>query len=156
MARLTVRRLAGGGVARLPAQYASAHVELGYATTAHRAQGRTVDTTHAFVTVDDDARAALCHGHRGRESNRLYVDTMYDPDAATSHDGAVAVDPVVVLEQVLAHTAADLSASEMRDRETANSLSPARAEAEGAAIAAVHRARRAQIRYEAQPLHREV
>lgn len=90
------------------------------------------------------------------ECNSLYVDTMYDPDAATSHDGPVAVDPLVVLEQVLVHTAADLSASEMRDREMANSLSPARAEAEGAAIVAAHRARRAQIRLEAQPLHREV
>jgi ATP-dependent exoDNAse (exonuclease V) alpha subunit len=47
---VTDRRETGGGVACLPAAYVSAHIELGYATTAHRAQGRTVDTTHVFVT----------------------------------------------------------------------------------------------------------
>ena len=48
---VTARRESGGGVAQLPGAYARDHVELGYATTAHRAQGRTVDMTHAFVTA---------------------------------------------------------------------------------------------------------
>src|SRR5699024_9556093 len=30
----------------LPAEYVAQHVELGYAVTAHRCQGVTVDTTH--------------------------------------------------------------------------------------------------------------
>ena len=34
----------------LPASYVAKNVELAYATTAHRAQGRTVDTAHAFVS----------------------------------------------------------------------------------------------------------
>ncbi|MGO4664442.1 MobF family relaxase [Terrabacter sp. 2TAF16] len=95
---LTVRRIAGGGVARLPAQYISGHVELGYATTAHRAQGRTVDTTHAFVTSTTMREPLYVMATRGRESNMLYVDTMYDPDVTTSHDEAVTTNPTAVLD----------------------------------------------------------
>lgn len=43
---LRVRRSGGGGSAHLPPEYCRQHVELGYATTAHRAQGQTVDTAH--------------------------------------------------------------------------------------------------------------
>ena len=48
---IDVRRTNGTGRATLPAAYVREHVELGYATTAHRAQGRTVDTAHAFVSA---------------------------------------------------------------------------------------------------------
>jgi ATP-dependent exoDNAse (exonuclease V) alpha subunit len=34
----------------LPARYVAQHVELAYATTVHREQGRTVETAHAFVS----------------------------------------------------------------------------------------------------------
>ncbi|WP_344257402.1 ATP-dependent DNA helicase, partial [Terrabacter carboxydivorans] len=140
---LRLRREAGGGVAHLPAEYVSAHVELGYATTAHRAQGRTVDTTHAFVTSTTLREPLYVMATRGRESNMLYVDTAYDPDAATSHETPSTVDPTTVLEQVLSQSGADLSATETRAREQANSASPGRLEAEGAAILDVGRRCRA-------------
>lgn len=35
----------------LPAAYVTDHLDLGYAMTAHRAQGRTVDVAHAYVTA---------------------------------------------------------------------------------------------------------
>ncbi|WP_062078796.1 AAA family ATPase [Demequina globuliformis] len=38
-----------GGLVVLPASYVAAHVELGYAVTAYRAQGTTTDTAHALV-----------------------------------------------------------------------------------------------------------
>jgi len=47
---MAVRRAGGTGEVVLPADYAAAHVELAYATTAHQAQGRTVDTGHAMVS----------------------------------------------------------------------------------------------------------
>ncbi len=47
---MTVTRVNGHGSVVLPAKYVAEHVELAYATTAHRAQGRTVDTAHAFVS----------------------------------------------------------------------------------------------------------
>ena len=43
------------GVVRLSRHYVVSHVELGYTTTATRAQGRTVDTTH--VLIDDSTTA---------------------------------------------------------------------------------------------------
>lgn len=141
---LTVRREAGGGVTRLCAQYVRDHVELGYATTAHRAQGRTVDTTHAFITSATMREPLYVMATRGRESNVLYVDTMYDPDSATSHEAPLVRNPTEVLERVLAQSGADVSATEMLGRERESSHSPARLEAEGAAIVALRRARRVE------------
>ncbi|MFC7594829.1 hypothetical protein ACFQU3_05900 [Terrabacter sp. GCM10028922] len=129
-----VRRPTGGGVAVLPAGYMREHVELGYATTAHRAQGRTVDTAQAYVTATTTREPLYVMATRGRESNRLYVDTMYDPDLATAHDEPVGVEPVEVLKQVLAHSGADTSASETRRDGERAAESPARLDAEGAAI----------------------
>jgi ATP-dependent exoDNAse (exonuclease V) alpha subunit len=140
-----VRRESGGGVAHLPAEYVAAHVELGYATTARRAQGRTVDTTHAYVTSTTMREPLYVMATRGRETNMLYVDTKYDADTATSHQEPEEMDPVDVLKQALARSGAELSATETRDREAIHTLGPGRAEAEGAAITAVHRARHAQV-----------
>ncbi|WP_235506880.1 MobF family relaxase [Terrabacter sp. Root181] len=153
---LTVRRETGGGVARLPAEYVSAHVELGYATTAHRSQGRTVDTTHAFVTATTMREPLYVMATRGRERNMLYVDTHYEPDAATSHDEVVATEPTVVLERVLARSGADVSATETRALELSNSTKPARLEAEGAAILASHALRRVQRYSDGESSRREI
>jgi len=51
-----------------------------------RAQGRTVDTTHVYITAATLREPLYVMATRGRESNRPYVDTAYDPDKATSHD----------------------------------------------------------------------
>ncbi|MGO4363339.1 MobF family relaxase [Terrabacter sp. RAF57] len=153
---LTVRRERGGGVAALPAEYVSAHVELGYATTAHRAQGRTVDTTHAFVTSTTMREPLYVMATRGRESNILYVDTMYDPDAGTSHQDPDVLDPVVVLDRVLEHSGADLSATEVHAKEAAATSSPSRLAAEGAAVMAVYRARRDPQIHEVRSPDREL
>jgi hypothetical protein len=138
---LTVRRETGGGVARLPTEYVSAHVELGYATTAHRAQGRTVDTAHAFVTSTTMREPMYVMATRGRESNILYVDTMYDPDGNTAHRDPDNLDPVDVLSQVLEQSGADLSATEVRAKEAEAASSPSRLAAEGAAVIAAGHAR---------------
>ena len=153
---LTVRRETGGETACLPAAYVSAHVELGYATTAHRAQGRTVDTTHAFVTSTTMREPLYVMATRGRESNILYVDTMYDPDAGTSHQDPDVLDPVVVLDRVLEHSGADLSATEVRAKEAAAASSPSRLAAEGAAVMAVYRARRDPQIHEIRSPNREL
>ena len=84
---MALRRLNGNGEVTLPADYVAHHVELAYATTAHRAQGCTVQTAHAFVSPTTTREALYVAATRGREVNRLYVDTAYDPDPATSHYG---------------------------------------------------------------------
>lgn len=153
---VTVRRESGGGAARLPEAYVSDHVELGYATTAHRAQGRTVDTTHAFVTATTMREPLYVMATRGLESNVLYVDTMYDPDEPTAHEPGRAADPTAVLDEVLARTGADVSATEIRQREHNNSKNTARLEAEGAAVTAVRRAWRTESGAAALPQGREI
>jgi hypothetical protein len=106
-----VRRLNGPGRATLPAAYVREHVELGYATTAHRAQGRTVDTVHAFVSATTLREPLYVMATRGRESNQLYVDTLYDPDVDTSHEPPDELTPIDVLRYVLSNSGADKSAT---------------------------------------------
>ena len=110
---LTVRRGGGGGQVRLPADYVAEHVELAYATTAHRAQGRTVDTGHAMISAATTREVLYVAATRGRESNKLYVDVAYDPDPATGHKGATDHQtPHSVLVGVLANEGADRAAHE--------------------------------------------
>ena len=47
-----------GGTVTLPAAYVAEHVDLGYAVTAHRAQGMTVDTSHVVVTGSTTRRTS--------------------------------------------------------------------------------------------------
>ena len=75
---LTVRRAQSKWrtMITLPANYVTEHVDLGYAITAHRAQGSTVDTAHAIVHSPEMTRESLYVAMtRGRESNRVYVAT---------------------------------------------------------------------------------
>ena len=112
VARTMGAGMPGGRQVVLPADYVRQHVELGYATTAHRAQGRTVDTAHAFVSVNTQREVLYVAATRGRESNRLYVDTMYDPDADTQHGLPAEREAGDVLRQVLEARGADQSATE--------------------------------------------
>jgi len=128
---MTVKRAGGGGEVVLPADYVAEHVELAYATTAHRAQGRTVDTAHAMVTSTTAREVLYVAATRGRESNRLYVDTHYDPDPATSHEGmAPAQTARQVLYGCLRREGADLGAHDTirASQDAAESLSALHAE----------------------------
>lgn len=62
-----------GAVAHLSADYVNEHTHLAYASTAHSAQGRTVDTGHSLIP---DYTAAT----RGRANNTLYLTTDRPPD----------------------------------------------------------------------------
>jgi conjugative relaxase-like TrwC/TraI family protein len=111
---MTVQRANGAGMVQLPADYVREHVELAYASTAHRAQGRTVDTAHALVSPTTTREVLYVSGTRGREGNWLYVDTCYDPDPQTSHDKATETDSArEVLAGVLRNEGADVAAHEM-------------------------------------------
>ncbi len=108
---VTVQRASGPGRVTLPAAYAAAHLELGYATTAHRAQGRTVDTAHAFVSATTTRESLYVMATRGRTANQLYVDTTYDPDADTLHTPTPEAAAVDVLSHVINTPAAQMSAT---------------------------------------------
>ena len=111
---MTVTRLSGHGTVVLPASYVAKNVELAYASTAHRAQGRTVDTAHTFASPTTTREVLYVSLTRGSESNHLYVDTHYDPDPSTGHDGLTEIPSAVeVLTGVLRHEGADVSATDM-------------------------------------------
>jgi ATP-dependent exoDNAse (exonuclease V) alpha subunit len=72
---MTVRHLDGDGYVVLPPAYVADHVELGYASSAHAAQGQTVGTAHALVSTAMTREVLYVATTRARESNRLYVDS---------------------------------------------------------------------------------
>ena len=53
----------------LPREYVGEYVDLGYAVTAHRAQGITVDTYHVVVTPSTTRENLYVSMSRGRGSN---------------------------------------------------------------------------------------
>lgn len=111
---LTIRRHGRrlGGTVVLPAAYAAAHVDLGYAVTAHRAQGSTVDTAHAIVHSSSMTRETFYVAMtRGRDANTAYVAT----DAAHLEDHqkyGKEVTARAVLYGVVQHEGAEKSAHE--------------------------------------------
>jgi conjugative relaxase-like TrwC/TraI family protein len=111
---MTVTRVNGDGSVILPASYVAGNVELAYATTVHRAQGRTVDSAHAFVSPTTTREVLYVALTRGSEANHLYVDTHDDPDPDTGHDGLTEIPTALqVLTGVLHHEGADVSATDM-------------------------------------------
>jgi len=114
---LTVQRPAGGPSVTLPAAYVREHVELGYATTAFRAQGATVDTAHAIVTGPGMTREVLyVMLTRAREANTAYVctDRPVEPLPGFADQPATAR---TVLTAVMGNVGAAVSAHETADLE---------------------------------------
>ncbi len=56
-----------------PAEYVAAHVELGYATTVHAAQGSTADVMHGILTGSEDRQLLYTMLTRGRAENHLHL-----------------------------------------------------------------------------------
>jgi hypothetical protein len=128
---LALQRRNGSGQVHVPAEYVREHVELAYASTAHRAQGRTVDTAHAMVGPNTTREFFYVSATRGKEANHLYVDTHYDPDPQTSHDQAL--EPMTardVLVGVLRNEGAEVAAHEAIRREQHEAESMERLSAE--------------------------
>ena len=114
---VVVKRLgAGGGRTVLPAEYVAEHLDLGYAVTAHRAQGITVDTAHVVVTSSTTRENLYVSMTRGRDSNIAYV-ALDQPDDSHSTPEADDVTARTVLYGVLQHSGADLSATQTIEAE---------------------------------------
>jgi conjugative relaxase-like TrwC/TraI family protein len=115
---LTVTHLGHGGQVQLPAGYVREHVALLYASTAHRAQGSTVDTAHPLITrqmAREDLYAIIS---RARHGTTLYVTTHeqlpLDPDPHIDHGRH---DPALfeareILERITARQGRALTATE--------------------------------------------
>ncbi|WP_286929901.1 MULTISPECIES: MobF family relaxase [Aeromicrobium] len=134
---MVVRRLdrKHSGAVVLPAAYAAEHVDLGYAITAHRAQGVTVDTAHVVVSDSTRRESLYVAMTRGRDHNHAYVVTV----AADDNHGAPDGDEVTarsVLIGVLANRGAELSAHQTLTEEQEDWGSIAQLAAEYETIAA--------------------
>lgn len=113
----------------LDADYLASSVELGYATTAHRSQGVTVDTGHAVVTPKLSRELFYVAMTRGKHNNHAYVD-IDNPEKPTPDDwsvemtsatvdanGELVADPSVYIKSVVARSTAEKSAHEVREAE---------------------------------------
>ncbi len=138
--RPAARRFGGGIV--LPAEYVTEHLDLGYAITAHRAQGVTTDTSHVVVSPTTTRENLYVSMTRGAEGNYAYVTVDRDDHEHTEpHPGD---NPNVtarnVLYGVLQHVGAELSAHETitAEQEHWGSITQLAAEYETIAQAAQH------------------
>lgn len=111
--RLDARRL---GKAVLPPAYVGQHLDLGYAVTAHRAQGVTVDTSHVVVTPTTTRENLYVSMSRGRESNIAYV-ALDQPDDSHTTPEPDDVTARTVLFGVLQHSGASLGALQTMEAE---------------------------------------
>jgi conjugative relaxase-like TrwC/TraI family protein len=139
---IAVQRTGGRGHVTLPRDYVAEHVDLGYATNAHQAQGRTVDTAHAYISATTQRGLLYVMATRGRDGNHLYVDTLYDPDLDTHHGPIEQHTPIDVLTRVLANEGGDKSATETIRAEWNDQTSISRLWDEYDTIASAERATR--------------
>lgn len=103
--------------------YLKDSVELGYATTAHRAQGITVDTAHAVATGSQSRELLYVAMTRGRHANHTYISLDDHHDDGQDH-GAGMFTPEAgpqsveeALRPVLGRSRAELSAVETQAKE---------------------------------------
>jgi conjugative relaxase-like TrwC/TraI family protein len=127
-----------GGSVVIPADYAATNVELGYAVTAIRAEGVTIDTSHILAgsgTTRENFYVAMT---RGAETNTAYLGTD-QPDAA--HEGPRSdATGHTVMAGILQRVGAELSAHETisADQDAWGSIAQLAAEYETLAAAAQH------------------
>lgn len=113
---VAVRRDTGATVS-LRRDYVESSVELGYATTAHRSQGITVDAGHTVLTQGGLTRELLYVSMtRGRGRNYAYV-SENDPADHEPLDPSFQNSWQEILCEVLAAEGAERTANEVRDSE---------------------------------------
>lgn len=122
---ITGMRLDNGASIVLGAGYLAESVELGYATTAHRSQGITVDTGHTLVSEGRLTRELFYVSMtRGKAGNHAYIS---EPDPRDHHgvDPSSLPDWRQILSAILSIEGAEHTAHEVREeqRNQASSLS---------------------------------
>lgn len=110
---LAVKHAGSGLRTVLPAEYVAAHVELGYASTVHTAQGLTADSMHGIVTGEESRQLLYTMLTRGRVENHVHILLATDGDLhqlafPETMSPATATE---LLEAVLARDGAAVSAT---------------------------------------------
>lgn len=125
------RDRASAGKVVVPPEYVAEHLDLGYAVTAHRAQGLTVATAHTVVTTKTSREHLYVAMTRGRNSNQAYV-ALDEPDDSHTTPEPDGLTAKTVLTGILRHTGGEASAHDtlVAEREAANSIARLAAEYE--------------------------
>jgi conjugative relaxase-like TrwC/TraI family protein len=165
---LARRQLPDGSWSRqfpVPLDYLARSAELAYAGNVYVSQGRTVDTSHVYVSPSLSREAFYVAMTRGRSANTAHVVT--GPSPAPGQEPLAQADPLAVLAEVLDRAASTGTATEaMRQAQAfaSNSghlLTMWSAAVRAEAYAAVDRAVQERLspaewaRYQAEP-HRPV
>ncbi|MDQ4114543.1 MAG: relaxase domain-containing protein [Actinomycetota bacterium] len=119
---LTVRHATTGLTAVLPADYVADHVELGYASTVHTAQGLTADIVHGIVDGREDRQMLYTMLTRGRRENHVHV--VLEPTDPVDAERVQCMLPgleeqltaIQILDEVVARDGAEVSATTMLRR----------------------------------------
>ncbi len=116
-ASLSVQRIDGSLTAVLPAAYAAASVDLGYATTAHRSQGMTVDRSRTITEPGMSRQELYVAASRGRQENHLYTVVEDGLDLDLHHQPDPRSDAETVLARVITTDGNERSATETIETE---------------------------------------
>lgn len=109
--------VAGDEKVTLPASYCREHVQLAYATTAHRSQGRTVDTAHTIVDNSASRETFYVAMTRGKLSNRAYVIDDQDKQLGDKASHGMSQTWRDTLERVVTTRGGDLAAHDTLNAE---------------------------------------
>ena len=114
---LSVRHATSRLHATLPAAYVSQHVELGYASTTHTAQGVTTDVVHGIASGTEDRQMLYTMLTRGRVENHAHIvldtDSSHTLPTLTVERSMTATE---VLEGILARDGSAVSATSAQAR----------------------------------------
>jgi conjugative relaxase-like TrwC/TraI family protein len=114
---LSVRHATSRLHATLPGAYVGEHVELGYASTVHTAQGITTDVVHGIVTGTEDHQMLYTMLTRGRAENHAHIVFSDEPThALPSPTVERAMTATEVLERILDRDTAAVSATSTQAR----------------------------------------
>ncbi|WP_157953107.1 MobF family relaxase [Nocardioides allogilvus] len=113
---LTVQHRDSGLITVLPAEYVAAHVELGYASTVHTAQGLTTDVMHSVITGEETRQLLYTMLTRGRVENHVHVITDHLGDEHEFELPGITeqLTATEAVERVLARDGAAVSATSTR------------------------------------------
>ncbi len=113
---VTVRHLELDRLVTLPAAYVAEHLQLGYASTVHGAQGMTVDSSHTVVSGEESRQLLYVALSRGRHANHVYLANAYDgdPHSVLTRDALLPPTSIDILKGVLGRDGAQVSATTAR------------------------------------------
>ncbi|MFD4427285.1 MobF family relaxase, partial [Rhodococcus sp. NPDC058481] len=115
-------RTSGGRVV-VAADYISANVQLGYATTVHRSQGMTVGTCHVLADSGMDRQSLYVAMTRGKNTNIVYAASDELPDWDFEHLPDAHPGARGLLEGILARDGSQRTVHQMLEDEAAKARS---------------------------------